>query len=111
MGDKPSSTIAQICLRKTFEASSLEHPDAAKVITDNCYMDDILGSSRTLAESQSITNTIKSILEQRSFYNKEWSLNDNTGIHAQVDVNVHMPENALETENALGIKCLLRMTN
>ena len=107
MGDKPSSAIAQICLRKSAEASSLEHPEAAKVITDNSYMDDILGSSRTLAESQSITNTIESILEQKGFRIKEWSLNDNNGTHTQVDVNVRMPENALEAENALGMKWIV----
>ena len=104
MGDKPSSAIAQVCLRKAAEASSLEHPEAAKIITDNSYMDDILVSSQTLAESESITDTIASILKKKGFHIKEWVRNDNTGNAAHVNVNMRMPDRALEAENALGMK-------
>ncbi len=43
-GDKPVGTIATIALRKTAELSQQTYPEAADVVKNNSYMDDILDS-------------------------------------------------------------------
>ena len=46
-GDKPAPAMAQIALRKTAQASQKASPDAAKVLINNVYMDDICDSVDT----------------------------------------------------------------
>jgi len=72
MGDKPSATIAQISLRKSAAEFADLHPEAAKVITDDSYMDDIASSTCSLGESKDLTDQIDTILSQRGFSIKEW---------------------------------------
>jgi len=72
MGDRPSATIAQIALRKSAEEESIVLPEAAKIITENSYMDDILGSTVTEAQAGKFTKDIEAILEPRGFRIKEW---------------------------------------
>ena len=40
MGNKPSSAIAQICLREAAQMSSEQYPESCSIINDNAYMDD-----------------------------------------------------------------------
>ena len=44
MESKPSGTIATIALRKTAEMMRNEYPEAADIIQNNKYMDDIIES-------------------------------------------------------------------
>lgn len=43
-GDKPAGTIATVALRKTADLSQETYPEAAEVVKNNSYMDDILDS-------------------------------------------------------------------
>ena len=45
--DKPSGTIATVALRKTAEMGADKFPEAAPVIKENTYMDDIIESVPT----------------------------------------------------------------
>ena len=45
MGDRPSACIAQVCLRKAAETDQKEYPEAAEVIKNGTYMDDIVTST------------------------------------------------------------------
>jgi hypothetical protein len=44
--------MAQIALRKTAKEAENCYPDAAKVITDNTYVDDICDSVHTVDEAK-----------------------------------------------------------
>ena len=46
-GGKPFATIVTMALRKTAEMGSEQYPDAAKIVKDNTYMDDIIESTLT----------------------------------------------------------------
>jgi len=72
MGDKPSATIAQIALRKSAEDASLVLPEAARIITENSYMDDIPASTDTQTQAAQLTKDIEAILAPRGFRIKEW---------------------------------------
>ena len=53
-GDKPAGAIASLALRKTAEINSSVSPRAARMITDNSYVDDICDSF----DSESIAQEI-----------------------------------------------------
>ena len=105
MGDKPSSAIAQICLKLAAKDSSTEHPAAADIINNNSYMDDILGSSTTSTQREEHTSSITSILKSRGFHIKEWIMNDTSTTQSLVDIQMHAAggEQGV-TENVLGMK-------
>ena len=60
-GDKPAPAMAQIALRKTAQESQATHPEAAKVLTNNVYMDDICDSVDTVEKAQELSNDIDSV--------------------------------------------------
>ncbi|KAK3744502.1 hypothetical protein QZH41_006345 [Actinostola sp. cb2023] len=66
-GDKPAPEMAQIALRKTAQASQKASPDAAKVLINNVYMDDICDSVDTEEEARKLAEDIDSILEKGGF--------------------------------------------
>ena len=72
MGDRPSACIAQVCLRKSAERYQQEHPEAAKIIIRNAYMDDIASSSTSKDEAESNMKEMDTILESNGFRIKEW---------------------------------------
>ena len=47
-GDKPAGTIATVALRKTGDMREKDFPEAAKIVKNNSYMDDILDSVNTV---------------------------------------------------------------
>ena len=72
MGDKPSATIAQVALRKTAEEAQDKFPEAAQLIVENSYMDDIPASTNSREESLQLTKDIEKILTPKGFKIKEW---------------------------------------
>ena len=74
-GDKPAPAMAQIALQKTAKESQSSHPEAAKAIMDNSYMDDICDSVDTVEDARRQTNDIDTVLEKGSFKVKGWTLN------------------------------------
>ena len=71
-GDKPSATIAQIALRKSAEEASQVFPGAARILTENSYMDDIPASTDTAEQAKQLTKDIEAVLEPKGFRIKEW---------------------------------------
>jgi hypothetical protein len=67
--------MAQIALQKTAEENHVSHPQAAKVIKENSYMDDICDSVSTVEEAQKETNDIDTVLATGGFKVKGWTSN------------------------------------
>ena len=67
MGDRPSSTIAQASLRKTAERESTQYPEESRIVIDNTYMDDILGSVDTEEDMKRVTKNIDTMIGTAGF--------------------------------------------
>jgi hypothetical protein len=74
-GDKPAPAMAQIILRKTAEESKNDYPDAARVIKENTYVDDICDSVHTVEEATRLTKEADIVLESGGFHVKGWLSN------------------------------------
>ena len=74
-GDKPAPAMAQIALQKTLEEVESSNPEAARIIKDNTYMDDILDSIDTKEEAKKLTSGVDRILETGGFEVKGWQSN------------------------------------
>ena len=72
-GDKPATAIAQIALQKTAEENEILHPQAARAIKENSYMDDICNSVDTVEEACKQTEDIDKVLEMGGFKVKGWT--------------------------------------
>lgn len=82
-GDKPAGNIAVAALKKTAEMGSSAFPEAAEVILNNSYVDDILDSVDDESTAKEITEQIDHILDIGSFEIKEWVVGKGTGaVHA-----------------------------
>ena len=66
-GDKPAPAMAQIARQKAAKESQSSHPEAAKAIMDNSYMDDICDSVDTVKDARRQTNDVGTVLEKGSF--------------------------------------------
>ena len=76
-GDKPAPAMAQIALRKTAQESKNLKPEAAKVLTENVYMDDIYESVETVEEAKTLADDIDIVLKSGGFQVKGWMSNKN----------------------------------
>ena len=74
-GDKPAPAMAQIALRKTAQENKAGYPEAAEVLTNNTYMDDICESVDTEKEARKLTNDIDNVLKTGGFKGEEWISN------------------------------------
>ncbi|XP_068749368.1 uncharacterized protein [Montipora capricornis] len=75
-GDRPAPAMAQIALRKTAQENKASYPEAAKVLTNNTYMDDICKSVDTEKEARKLTNDIDTVLKTGGFKVKDWISNN-----------------------------------
>ncbi|KAK3732682.1 hypothetical protein QZH41_000847 [Actinostola sp. cb2023] len=66
-GDKPAPAMAQIAQRKMAQVSQKASPVAAKLLTNNVYMDDICDSVDTEEEARKLAEDMDSILEKGGF--------------------------------------------
>ena len=71
-GDKPSATIATVALRKTAQMGKEVRPEAAKIILENTYMDDIIDSVRDKRKARSTTPDIEKLIDKGRFKVKGW---------------------------------------
>ena len=58
MGDKPAGTISSTALRKTAEMELDTFPEAAKVIKNSSYMDDIIDCTDTIQSAHTLTTDL-----------------------------------------------------
>ncbi|XP_068680046.1 uncharacterized protein [Montipora foliosa] len=70
-GDRPAPAMAQIALRKTAQENKASYPEAAEVLTNNTYMDDICESVDTEKEAWKLTNDIDTVLKTGGFKVKD----------------------------------------
>ena len=73
-GDRPSGGIAIAALRKTAKISREQYPEAAQVLLNNVYMDDIIDSFSTHAQTLRVSEDIDNILKSGNFNVKGWVL-------------------------------------
>jgi len=71
-GDKPSGTIATVALRKTVEMTRNEYPQAADIIQNNTYMDDIIESKDNLPMAHKLSQYKEKAIVKGGFQLKEW---------------------------------------
>jgi len=74
-GDKPALAMAQITLRKTVEEGEELYPEAAKVLKEDVYMDDICHSVDTVQETRKVAEDLDKILKKGGFNVKNWKSN------------------------------------
>ena len=91
-GDKPAPAMAQIALRKTAQENKPDYPEAADVLTNNVYMDDICESKDTVEEAIKLTEDVDKVLDTGGFKVKEWISNE---------VFTEKPSNKAERETNL----------
>ena len=103
MGDKPSATIAQVALRKTAQKSLGEFPEAAGIITDNSYMDDIVASVSNEQEAKKTTQQIDRILNENGFKIKEWFVSGDEKLPNNVNLRIGEDSKLEQTEGVLGL--------
>ena len=99
-GDKPSGTIATVALRKTVEMGQEQYPEAAKIIKDNTYVDDIIESVRDDRKARDITRDIEKLIDNRGFKVKGWII---SGDPDNRDEMVIPDDKHAATEKVLGV--------
>ena len=70
-GDKPTPAMAQLALRKTADKAKSSYPEAAQVLKNNTYMDDICDSVNSIKQAKRLTNELDEVLLKV----KGWLLN------------------------------------
>ena len=86
-GDRPAGAIATVALRKTAKMGQREFPEAAEIILNNTYVDDILDSFSSKEDAIKLTKDIINLLKPGGFEIKEWimfrenesNINENSG--------------------------------
>jgi recombinational DNA repair ATPase RecF len=73
-GDKPAGAIASLALRKTAEMYAEISPSAAKTITENSYVDDIVDSFCDESTATEVIQKSNEILAKGGFRIKEWTV-------------------------------------
>ena len=63
--------MAQIALRRTAQDNKASYPEAAEVLMNNTYMDDICESVDIEKEAQKLTNDIDTVLKTGGFKVKD----------------------------------------
>lgn len=74
-GDKSTPAIAQIALRKTADQAKSLYPEAAQVLKDNTYMDDICDLVRSVQQAKRLTTELDEVLMNGGFQVKGWLSN------------------------------------
>ena len=101
-GDRPSGTIATVALRKTAEMGQEQYPEAAKIIKDNTYVDDIIESVRDNRKARDVTGDIEKLIDNGGFKVKGWII---SGDPDNRDEMVLPDDKYAAMEKVLGVAC------
>ena len=101
-GDKPAPAMAQIALRKTADEGKERYPEAARVLTENTYMDDICESVKAVTDATRLTAEIDDVLKNGGFNVKGWLSNKDLGTKKIQDGEVKQMDGAGGEEKVLG---------
>ena len=77
-GDRPSGTIATVVMSKTAELGANVYPQAAKIIKENSYTDDLIDSVETKTHAKELTEQIEKLLALGAFKIKGWTMSSDT---------------------------------
>ena len=102
-GDKPSSAMAQTALRRTAEDGEEIHPDAARIIKEDVYMDDICFSVPTKDNAVQMAKEIDDVLAEGGFKVKGWSSNEKLTDNDQKETEGKQLLEAMTEEKILGV--------
>ena len=73
MGDKPAGAIAIEAKDRTADMFAESYPEAAKVIKESSYVDDLVDSVVDLPTAKRITSQIDHVLSEDGFSLKTWT--------------------------------------
>ena len=96
-GDKCAGNIAIMALRKTAEMGQNQYPEAAKIVLDSSYIDDICDSVENIQVAKQRTKEIDKLLEPGAFRIKKW--NYTSAPNTQSTFEHRTSENAPTTEH------------
>ena len=99
-GDKPSGAITTVALRKTAEMGKEHFPEAAQIILNSTYMDDIIESVDTHERANQLTDDIQKLLEEGGFKLKERTYSNDNSNRDDTEIPV---EPSTATEKVLGV--------
>ncbi|XP_063841247.1 uncharacterized protein LOC135101332 [Scylla paramamosain] len=86
-GDICSPAIAILAMRQTAEKCKEEFPEAANVIVQDSYMDDIIHSMNDTEKASQIIKDVELILNRGNFHMKEWIISGKTQVGNDVDLS------------------------
>ena len=72
-GDNPSGTIATDALRKIADMGKIKYPEAAQVINNDTYMDEIIGNMDNREKANRLTDEVEKSLAEGGFKIKGWT--------------------------------------
>ena len=97
-GDRPSGAIVLTALHTIAERFRSRYPDAANMITNNSYVDDLIQSVTSTTEALEIAKQVQTILAEGNFTIKHWTI---LGQEQLVDLNIKLSTG--ERQRVLGI--------
>ncbi|XP_018373965.1 PREDICTED: uncharacterized protein LOC108768144 [Trachymyrmex cornetzi] len=74
-GTKPASFLAVRCLHQLAESEKTNYPEAATIVCNNFYMDDLLAGGATKAEVIKLKGELTELLEKGGFRLRKWRSN------------------------------------
>ncbi|XP_062533633.1 uncharacterized protein LOC134202631 [Armigeres subalbatus] len=89
-GTSPASFLAVRSMLQLAREEKVNFPAAAQVVTEDCYMDDVLSGASTLDSAKQLRSDIEELLKRGMFPIKKWCSNDE-------DVLEGVPEQDRET--------------
>ena len=98
-GDKPAQAMAIAALHRTAEESEKKQPEAARVLKEDTYMDDICSSVSSEAECEQLTDDVDAVLEKGGFKVKQWISN----VEKCKDVEMENVMWSAEEQKVLGV--------
>jgi hypothetical protein len=105
-GTKPATFLSVRCMQKLAEEEEDNHPQAAKIVKDSFYVDDLLGGAGTIEEARVQARELHELLGKGGFLLRKWNSNSPyilSEIPAEHALN-SMSTNALDEAKILGIK-------
>ena len=67
--------LATRCLQELSKAGKITHPQAAKVLAANFYIDDLLTSESSIPEGRQLCSQLQELLQSAGFCLRKWSSN------------------------------------
>ena len=107
-GDVPSGTMATVALYKTAEREKENYPEAAKIVLESAYRDDIIDSADDFETVIQLTEDINAMLKTGNFHMKEWiySFKENKEKKEAETVDVTLIEDE-HSEKVLGMNWVI----